>query len=198
MAPVEVTTAVIRNGRRFLLVDAHLAQGGEERARAHAVFLAPSEDPSGAIWSRAEDLRVPDSTTPASPFGRLFAHGDAAWTPDASAATSAERKFVWQRPLRIVEGDAPTPLDLLGCTADLASLAVHWGSHGVQFINVEVTIAFSRLPTIEGTGLASDAHSFDHGISVGTAILYDRLGRLGSATVTAVAQPGVVRAELSA
>lgn len=196
LAPTEVKTAVIRNGRRFLLVDAHLAQGGEERARAHAVFLAPSENPSGATWSRSEDLRVPDSATPANPFGRLFAHGNAAWTADASADTSADRKFVWQRPLRIVEGDTPTPLDLLGCAADVASLAVHWGSHGVQYINVEVTVTFSRLPTLDGIGLASDAHVADDGISVGTAVLYDRLGRLGTATVTAVAQAEAARAEL--
>jgi hypothetical protein len=70
--------------------------------------------------------------------------------------------------------------------ADLANMVGNRGDAGVQFINADVTMALARLPAGPGIGLA-DQRVEDDGISVATAVMFDRSGTVGSVTVTALA-----------
>ncbi|MCW2540417.1 MAG: hypothetical protein JWN95_2142, partial [Frankiales bacterium] len=51
MDPVRVTATVVRSGRRMQAVDATLHQGGEEVARASALYLRRGAEPEKDVWT---------------------------------------------------------------------------------------------------------------------------------------------------
>lgn len=63
------------------------------------------------------------------------------------------------------------------------------GTHGVGYINGDLTVALSRLPRDEWIGVQADSHWTSDGIAVGSATLFDRVGAFGTGLVTAVSNP---------
>lgn len=61
-------------------------------------------------------------------------------------------------------------------TAEVRSPLTNWGTAGVGFINVDLTLVLARLPQGLELGLEADNHISDAGVAVGTATLYDRQG----------------------
>jgi hypothetical protein len=61
---------------------------------------------------------------------------------------------------------------------------MNWGSHGLQFVNSDVTMLLAREP--EGTmiGLAARDRQEAGGVSVATAVMFDCVGPIGLTTVT--------------
>lgn len=189
MAPCELTTTVVREGPRLCLVDATLLQGGEPVARASAVLLRRSEDPSGTVWS-PDDVPEPPSTDIApdtdDPHIPFFG-SDAGWSQDFGQHQNASRKQTWQTGLPIVVGEQPSGFVSAASIADATSMVTNWGTEGVQYINTDITLSLSRPPAGIKIGLlATDHHACD-GIAVGSATVYDRRGAFGVATVTALA-----------
>ena len=64
-APLEVTSQVIRDGRRIRVVDGSVTSGGVEVARGRAVMLRRTEQPEGRVWTPPPwEVADPDSIDP--------------------------------------------------------------------------------------------------------------------------------------
>lgn len=190
MAPTAARATIVRSGRRIVLVDAELVQGGTRVARSHTFFAVQAEQPEGRSWHRSEQFPVPGDDVAGDRHHRLYRSEGGDWSADPSQMRAPARTHEWQRSFPVVEGDEPTPFTMLGSAADLVSLVVHWSDQGIQFINMEATVSFSRLPVGAGVGLAVSDRSAHAGISAGSAVIYDEAGSFGAGLVTALAQPG--------
>jgi hypothetical protein len=189
MQPCSVTTSVVREGNRLALLDAVLEQGGEAVARASAIFLAPSRAPSGEVWTPQDHARppseddVPPSDEPRVPF---FESGSG-WSQSFPEHQNAERKSTWQTGLPVVAGERPSGFVVVASVADSASMLLHWGTEGVQYINTDITVTLARPPYGVEVGLVATDRVEVDGIAVGTVGVLDRRGPLGSVSVTALA-----------
>ncbi|MFC4373645.1 acyl-CoA thioesterase domain-containing protein [Nocardia halotolerans] len=186
--PIELRSAVVRTGNRIKVADAWLVQQGRTRARASVTFLAATEDPPGTVWRPPHTLPVPDQRLD-HPEGAtpLFKSGDADWITDFATVRDAERKVAWHNLPTLVAGAPFSPFQRAAAIGDLTNLVCHWGSHGVGYINADMTLTLSRLPAGPELGLQALDHVADAGVAVSTASLYDRAGRLGTCMITAIA-----------
>ena len=73
---------------------------------------------------------------------------------------------------------------------DMASSLTHYGPSGLQFINADYTLTLCRLPEGDYLGLAALTHSSHAGVATGVATIVDEFGPIGSATATALSNPG--------
>lgn len=183
--PVEVVTTPVRAGRRIVVADAELVQGGEAVARATAVFLKRSEQPPGSLWTRAERPAPPPSEVLAGAGTHLWG-SDAGWSESLAEHQNDTRKRAWQRPPAPVLGEAPSPFVAAAELGESASLMTNWGSAGVGFINADLTLALSRLPNGPELGIEGDSHLSADGVAVGSATLFDHDGPFGTCVVTAL------------
>lgn len=190
MQPCRVEASIVREGPRLCLVDARLVQGDTTVARSSTLFLKATEDPPGEIWSPAghpepppTDL-VPPTLEPTVPWVHSPEVG---WSQDFGAHQDGGRKRIWQCITPVVAGEPLTPFVSLAAVADSTSMVTNWSSAGVNYINTDISFSVSRLPETIEVGLEASDHTAYDGIAVGTATLFDRRGRFGTATVTALA-----------
>jgi hypothetical protein len=189
MTPCVVTSTVVREGRRLALVDVVMRQDTTDVARASALFLAPSQAPSGDVWTPRHhplppsEEEVPPSDQPRVPF---FDSGSG-WTQSFPDHQNAERKSTWQTGLPVVAGERPSGFLVAASVADSASMLLHWGTEGVQYINTDITLTLARPPYGVEIGLVATDRIEHDGIAVGTVGVLDRRGPLGCITVTALA-----------
>ncbi|MFI8975429.1 acyl-CoA thioesterase domain-containing protein [Nocardia asteroides] len=185
--PCAVETEILRIGRRLCLVDARLRQDGRPVATARALFLAPGTVAAGDCWSAASIPAPPPHTWPRDPAAnRLYYSGDAGWDVDPTRHHNRSRNRLWHTPVAVVAGEEPTAFQFACAVADVSNLVANLGTRGLEYINADVTVAFSRLPGGDEMGIsATDRHERD-GISIGAATLFDRTGAFGTATVTAL------------
>jgi hypothetical protein len=186
MMPTSTRANVVRTGGRLTLVDSELLQDGKAVARAHVLFVAPSDEPLGRIWTPGGPVRPPADTAPSDEEGRSYLSGGA-WTASAAEHHNDRPKSVWQQPLTVVEGSTPTPFEVVAAASDITSLVIHWGDRGVEFINADASITLSRLPLGGGVGLSVTHRSSDSGVSTGSGVLFDRVGAFGTSSVVALA-----------
>lgn len=110
--PLTTRTTAVRNGRRIRVADAELLQDGEPVVRATAVFLQPSEQPPGRVWTRERRPSPPPlAVAPAAdelvhPFFGSDDHPDG-WSRSMFEHQGASRKRMWAQHLPVVAGEAP-------------------------------------------------------------------------------------------
>ena len=195
--PVQVTTAVQREGRRIRLVDGALLQAGRVVARASALFLRRSEQPEGDVWSSVA-LMPP---APTSVDGPDREQPFAIWTYCANSQAgsvgigaaewqqASAQKFAWTRLFRpMVAGHPLTPFTRMAFAGDIISSLTHWGTAGLRYINADYTLTLSRLPQGDYIGLAADSHYGNAGVATGSATLFDLRGPIGTGSAIALAQ----------
>jgi hypothetical protein len=189
MAPCTVTTTVVRDGRRIVLVDAELRQDDVVVARAGAVHLLPTEAPAGQVWTPDPEHRAPSlDVVPASDRPRVpYFHSGEGWSQSFPEHQNEHRKSTWQTGLPVVEGERPSGFVAVASLADSASMLLHWGTAGVQYINTDLTLTLARAPYGVEVGLVATDRVEHDGIAVGTVAVLDREGPLGHVTVTALA-----------
>jgi len=190
MSACTVRSSVVREGSRLCLVDAVLEQDGRAVARAGAIFLAPSDDPPGAVWSSTEVPQPPPlELAPVSEEPRvpLFSSDEVGWSQVFADHQNASRKQTWQTALQIVVGERTTPFQAVAGLADSTSMVMNWGAAGVEYINTDITLALSRLPASLEIGLSARERFAHDGIAVGTAVVFDREGPIGTSTVSSLA-----------
>ncbi|MEV7136069.1 acyl-CoA thioesterase domain-containing protein [Arthrobacter sp. NPDC093128] len=186
--PTIISTNVVRQGRRLCLVDAAFVQGGKPVARSVTLYLKAGETPSGAVWSPGRHpVPPPHHLRPEAEDLRLYYGEEAGWSPTPSAQHSADRKQSWHFAMPIVEGEPLTPFQMAASIADVSNVVSNWGSGGLQFINADVTLALARLPTELEFGLSAVDRVEADGLSVGTAVMFDRAGVFGTTTVLGLA-----------
>jgi hypothetical protein len=159
-------------------------------ARSRTTLARPGPTPEGQVW-RPDHLysAPPPDLEPTGDDPRLFYSEHQGWTSGSDSHHNGSHKQVWHLVMPLVAGERPTPFQLVASVADLTSLVVNWGSAGVQYINADIDLALTRLPTAMEFGLSATGRIEEDGISVGAAVVFDRHGTLGHASVVAVANP---------
>lgn len=189
-----VRSEVVRRGRRLCVIDVFLDQDQGTVARGRGLFLVPpTHPPAQEVWTpHDEPSPPPPELVPASDEPRLYGSDGVGWTLDAGLHRSADRKYLWQSAVDVVEGEESTPFQLTAIAADLASVVVNWGRGGMAAINADIDIAIARLPAAREIGLAARDRTEHHGITAGSALVFDRAGPIGTASVVALAGEQVV------
>lgn len=179
--PLEVHTDVVRSGRRIHIASARVCQGDIEVAQARLVQLRMADAPRGEEWH-------PEQTfdPPVDPGLDWWYRSDHDWSSSMCDHQNAGRKSLWIVPFTAVEGEERSPFVEAVVAAESTSLVTNWGSQGVGYINVDLTVSLSRLPVGDRIGLHAESHLTGHGVSVGTATLFDSRGAIGTGMVTAV------------
>jgi len=190
MALCRTTTRVVREGKRLCLVDATVEQDGQAVARASALFLKVGDPATGDVWEPTDSPQPPplDLAPPTDqPHVPYFASEGVGWDESFGAHQNSGRKTTWQVGVAVVPEEVPSGFVVAASVADSTSMVTNWGSNGVEYINTDITLTLARLPVGREIGLhAIDRVSHD-GIAVGTATVFDRQGRLGTAVVTSIA-----------
>ena len=189
MGPCRLSSRVVREGSRLMLLDAELAQDGAVVARASALFLKATENPDGAVWTPADLPQPPPLDIAAvsdEPRVPIFYSEGIGWSQNFAEHQNGERKATWQTSLPIVVGEAPTPFQGLAGAADSTSMITNWGTAGVQFINTDITLAIARVPVSQEIGLTTVSRYAHDGIATGSAVVFDRQGPIGTTTVTSI------------
>jgi Thioesterase-like superfamily len=195
-APLELSTRIVRNGRRVQGLAAELRSGGEIICRASA--LRVQEVPDGLpspVAAPVEPMAQPETGE-----ATRFALGDS--TVTSFASTAMEMRWltdpwtlgpgkVWMRLRHPILPDEPaTPLMRLTGTADFGNgVSAALAFEDYLFINADLSIHLWRRPQGEWIGL--DARTLLHRGGTGTAesVLHDASGPLGRASQTLVVQP---------
>lgn len=100
-------------------------------------------------------------------------------------------KYIWAYDLApMVDGVELTAFTRAAMAGDMASSLTHFGTDGLPFINADYTLTLSRLPDGPYLGLAALTHHSHDGVATGTAVVVDASGPIGTATATALSNPG--------
>jgi hypothetical protein len=200
MTPVRIRTAIVRRGRRLVLVEAEMTQSGTDTvvAKASGLFLRKGEQPPGTVWTSPVAMPPfpPEADRPLDAGTMLTwtygKHPDGAGgSVDLTEWQHDGPKFVWVRHVKpLIEGEPMTAFTHAAMAGDVASSLTHFGTGGLYFINADYTVTLSRLPDGPDIGLAALTHSSHGGVATGTAAMFDRRGLIGTATATALANPG--------
>ena len=186
MAPTEVRTKLVRDGRRFRLVEAEFVSGGVSVARATCQLLRKTENAKGKVWSPPNwEVPLPaDIPAPTNP-------GNGKWSsrPIVGATGDLGPRRLWMSEVRELVEDVPlTPFMRAALAADFASPFANAGDQGLGYINTDVTLYLHRLPVKEWIGFDAVKHHATDGIAIGECYLYDQEGPIGTSTVAALAQ----------
>ena len=182
-----VAVRVVRDGRRIRSAECDLVQEGRPVARATLVQYRRSEAPPGRLWA------APIT----SPFPPTFDDG-ALTAVDSDAADLSRspgehqndsRKRFYNKAIDVVAGEANSQFVRAVMVAEATSLVTNLGTHGVGYINGDLTVGLARLPVGDWIGVQADSHWAADGVAVGTATLFDRSGAFGSGMITAVSNP---------
>ena len=189
LAPIEVTSRVIRDGLRIRVVEAEFISGGVSMARASCQLLRKTENPEGEVWTTPNwNAPLPaDLPVPTDP--RLGMNGKWKTRPIVGAMGTVGPRRLWMSEVRdLVEGVALTPFARVAVAADFASPFANAGDRGLGYINSDVTLYLHRLPETEWIGFEVVNHQATGGIAIGECWLYDERGPIGTSTVAALAQ----------
>jgi hypothetical protein len=189
MAPIEVTTKLVRDGLRIRVVEAEFFSGGTRMARASCQLLRKTENPQGQVWSPPNwEVPLPvDIAAPTDP--RLSLNGKWTTRPITGAMGTVGPRQLWMSEVRdLVEGAPLTPFVRVAVAADFASPFANAGDQGLGYINSDVTLYLHRLPVKEWIGFEVVNHHATDGVAIGECFLYDQQGPIGTATVAALAQ----------
>ncbi len=191
LEPLEVHTTVHHDRRRLRLVEAVLVQAGAPVARASALFLRRGPHPDGEVWSPSVQMPpLPGGSHPTL-FMRTYGWGSTIQNPDPAWANTSGPKYTWLHETRSLIDDEPlSAFTRAAMAADITASIANWGTNALQFINVDYTLALSRLPEGPHIGLASLTHSSHEGVAAGSAVLVDHKGPIGTGVSVAIAQSG--------
>jgi acyl-CoA thioesterase len=210
LAPLTLSTDIVRPGRRVQELAGELRAGDQLVARASAlrVQAVPAAAAAAAVTEAQQPPREP-GTPAANPPERMpppgsgtparFALNDSS---DASfAATAMEMRWlddphalgpaqVWMRLRYPLLPDEPlTPLMRLAATADFCNgVSAALPFERFLFINADLTIHLQREPQGEWIGLDARTRLHDGATGLAEAVLHDERGPLGRAFQTLVIQ----------
>lgn len=199
IAPVEVTTEVIRPGKRVQLVAASMSCGGEEVARAQALRIRHEPGASETEGFAPPPEPPPESSPEPVAFdaemlgGKMFG-GDAM---EIRLAGGKERwevpgpAMAWMRlKVPVVAGEETTPVQRAAATADFGngiSSVLDW--QAFAFINPDLTITLGRRPQGEWIALDAVTSISDDGTGMATGILSDTGGQFGTSAQALFVSP---------
>lgn len=185
--PTRTVLRCVRDGHRVRNTECDVIQHDVVVARATLASYRTSAPPAGREWTAATGFVAPMQRDDAV---WTFVGSDAAgWSTTPGDHQNLSRKRFYHRGVPVVAGAKLTPFVRAAMVAEGTSLVTNLGTHGVGYINGDVTVGLARLPIGEWIGVQADTHWAEDGVAVGTATLYDDAGPFGSGMVTAIANP---------
>jgi hypothetical protein len=188
LAPLQVTTAVRRDGKRIQVVDAYLRAGDVELGRASAlkirttaVVLPTGQDSEWVRPSLPEDIEVLEWDSYGDRSMPRFHY-------DAVEIRSVDASFVSTRPglswfrllVPLVAGEEPTPFVRLATLSDLANgNAQALDPWRYLYINPDISLYCHRLPVGDWVGMHSWAVQQPTGIGMTDTWVFDQEGAVG-------------------
>jgi hypothetical protein len=187
--PVDVTTRMVRDGKRIKVVDAEFFSGGVSMGRATCQLLRHTGTPPGTVWSPPDwDAPKPDTLAP-PPEHRSALGGMWEIRPITGMMGTVGPRRLWMREVReLIGGVAMTPFVRAALASDFASPFANAGSDGLHYINSDATLYLHRLPRGEWLGFEVTNHQATDGVAIGECFVYDVEGPIGTAAVCALAQ----------
>jgi hypothetical protein len=189
LSPVEVTTRVVREGRRIKVVDAEFISNGVSAGRATCQLLRRTGAPEGNVWTPPSwDAPKPEDIPPPAD-NRAGMGGMWEMRRIAGDFGTVGQKRTWMSEVReLVEGRPLTPFVRVAVAADFASPFANAGDAGLKYINSDVTVYLHREPVGEWVGFEVVNHGATEGVAIGECFLYDVEGPIGSASCCALTQ----------
>jgi acyl-coenzyme A thioesterase PaaI-like protein len=190
LAPLRVSTRVLRPGRKVQLAEASLLTGdGTEVVRATALRIRTEAHP---VPPEAR----PDDPVPEGPErGHVLEFPSSRHEGPSFHAVACDIRFVaggFDRPgpatgwihltVPVVAGEETTPMMRLAAASDFGN-GLSWSLPRDRwlFINPDLTIHVTRPPEDEWICLRSVTRPGDGGVGLAESAVYDRSGRIGRA-----------------
>jgi hypothetical protein len=189
MSPLEVVTRVVRDGYRIKVIDGELISNGASAGRASVQFLRRTANAPGRVWTTPDwDAPKPAKVPDPGPIPAAM-HGVWSLRPVEGQLGQYGRRRTWMREVReLVGGEPLTAFARVALGCDYASPLANASDQGLGYINSDITLYLHRPPSTEWVGYESVWHGATDGVAVGACSVYDEAGRIGSATVCALAQ----------
>ncbi len=191
MAPVQVETSPVREGRRVVVADALLTCDSHLVGRATAVFLPATEEPPGHIW-RPEPSVWPDPDTLPVPPADQIGPDDEGWMfrGVSGGFSTGERSRVWTNDtVNLIDGLPMSPLVRAAVSGDIACPIANSSDQGLYYINADYTMLIGRYPEGGWVGIEVDKQISADGISIASATLVDRKGPFATSGGSSLARP---------
>ena len=184
---VELSSRVIRPGKKVQLVEASLSAEGGELVRATAWLLRKSELelPEGVVDDSAAPQGPEEGWAPEFfPTGSEVGYQTAMeWRAVAGAFLEPGPATFWMRMRHpLVEGEEPSPLQRALIAADVGNgISAVLDYREFVFINVDLTVHFERMPEGEWVCVDAVTRPLPTGIGTAESVLSDQRGRIGRA-----------------
>jgi acyl-coenzyme A thioesterase PaaI-like protein len=198
MKPIEITTSVLRAGRRAQLLGAEYAVDGKATARATLQLIARADAlVADDLWAK----RWTTTTVPAPP-DTMARH--AADDTVAFHATGVEHRTTqgllkdaggpaqdWIRVVAdLMPGVPLSPFERVVAAADFGNgVSASLPFDQFSFVNADLTVHVFRLPVDEWVLIDAATASGDEGVGLATSTLLDRAGLLGFGAQSLVIAP---------
>jgi acyl-coenzyme A thioesterase PaaI-like protein len=195
LAGFRVAPEIVRNGRAATSAVATLRDAQERIcATASSVHLTthdfagiPTASIPHPIFNEARIDKFPlEEALHGLPF--FGSSIEVAYPPGESGEPGPTT--MWLRALPIVEGEAPSPFQVMCPISDCGNGISRNAEYSeISFVNADITVSAYRLP--QSDWLASQAVSFwqPSGIGNSQAILFDPFGSIGMALQTLIVKP---------
>lgn len=187
MAPLTVTSTLVKAGRKVQLVDVLVASAGLEVAKARALRLRAAPDRPTPRPPPAEDGPPPPQQCPPSPspYDRYeaFHNRGVEMRFVVRAGAVPGPSTVWFR-LRcpIVAGERPTPWQRAAAIADFGNgVSSELDFTTTSFVNADLTVSIHRPPVGEWVCLEARTRYGTPGIAAAESAMWDPDGRIGRA-----------------
>jgi hypothetical protein len=198
--PLQVSAAVVREGRRIKVIDAALEHEGTLISRAAAIVLRQAEVPGALDVDFPAPSFPPPQTLPQTklpPWRGRFAFQNCLEFREIPDPGAQFRVATWVRvPIDFMPGVPLTPLVRAAATSDFAcafsnspGLGVRRSSNEVGFINTDISLYLHRYPVGEWLVIAVAGRSRTDAIAVGHVALYDEVGPIGRCGAVHLANP---------
>jgi hypothetical protein len=198
VAPVRISTSVVRPGRRIELLEAVLS-GADDRPLMRLTAWRMRVRDDGATPTDAPPVPVPVAAGPeesraetADFFTEDIAYHRALdWRFAAGSFNAPGPAAVWTRPeCSLVDGEPMNPLEHLLVMTDAASgISATQDWTAATFANVDLTVALHRRPRGEWLGMDARTVHGDSGAAQCFADLFDADGVVGRSAQSLFVEP---------
>jgi hypothetical protein len=185
VAPMEVSTSILRPGKKIALFSGSASIAGRPCVRASAWLLRTQAGMNEAVRLDDAPPHMPDTaaTTYFESVPR-FGYGDALeWRFAEGGFEQAGPATVWSRlRVAIVEGEEVSPLARVLAMVDSANgISAELDVRRYLFVPVNLTVTLARHPASEWVGMRAVTSLADDGIGLTRARLFDVHGSIGYA-----------------
>lgn len=186
-SPIEINTALVRDGYRIKVIDAEFIADGKSLARATCQMLRKTANAETKVWSPERwDVPMPEDIPPPE---NDYMDGMKQRRRISGEMGVYGQKRMWMREGRNLVDNVPLSAWMRAAiVSDLTNPWANSGHGGLGYINSDVTLYLHRLPVDEWIGMEVVNHHATDGVAIGECWLYDRNGAIGTSSVTSLAQ----------